>query len=59
MEQDGQPLDGFAAYESMDCPRRRFLSAAKLARYIEGRSSRNLQAEFPDLRYWILPAFSR
>ena len=30
------------------------LSPAKLAQYIKGRSSRNLQAEFPDLRkrYW-------
>ena len=26
------------------------LSPAKLAQYIKGRSSRNLQAEFPDLR---------
>jgi putative transposase len=30
------------------------LSPAKLAQYIKGRSSRNLQAEFPELRkrYW-------
>jgi putative transposase len=37
------------------------LSPAKLAQYIKGRSSRMLQAEFPELRkrYWGQPMWAR